>query len=56
MSLAAAVLTFREGIEAALIIAIMLGYLRKVVELTGRHRIYCEIHEDEKMEGEFIIK
>ncbi len=22
----------------------------------GTHRIYCEIHEDEKMEGEFIIK
>ncbi|HYP42080.1 MAG TPA: cupredoxin domain-containing protein [Chloroflexia bacterium] len=22
----------------------------------GTHSIYCEIHEDEKMEGEFIIK
>ena len=30
MSFAAAVLTFREGLEAALVIAIMLGYLRKV--------------------------
>jgi plastocyanin len=32
----------------------------KTVELpaqqAGTHRIYCEIHEDEKMEGEFIIK
>jgi high-affinity iron transporter len=30
MSIGAAVLTFREGLEAALILAIMLGYLRKV--------------------------
>jgi high-affinity iron transporter len=30
MSFGAAVLTFREGLEAALIVAIMLGYLRKV--------------------------
>ncbi len=30
MSFGAAVLTFREGLEAALILAIMLGYLRKV--------------------------
>ena len=33
MNLAAGVLTFREGLEAALVVAIMLGYLRKV----GRH-------------------
>lgn len=33
MSLGAAVLTFREGLEAALILAIMLGYLRKVGRL-----------------------
>ena len=30
MSFGAAVLMFREGLEAALIIAIMLGYLKKV--------------------------
>src|SRR5438309_11641485 len=30
MNFAAAVLTFREGLEAALIVAIILGYLRKV--------------------------
>lgn len=30
MSIAAAVLIFREGLEAALIVAILLGYLRKV--------------------------
>src|SRR5438105_3654801 len=30
MNFAAAVLTFREGLEAALVVAIMLGYLRKV--------------------------
>jgi high-affinity iron transporter len=30
MNLGAAVLTFREGLEAALIIAIILGYLRKI--------------------------
>lgn len=34
MSIAAAVLIFREGLEAALIVAIMLGYLRKL----GRER------------------
>src|SRR6476620_5281501 len=30
MNFAAGVLTFREGLEAALVLAIMLGYLRKV--------------------------
>ena len=30
MSFGAAVLMFREGLEAALIIAIMLGYLKKL--------------------------
>ncbi len=33
MNFGAAVLTFREGLEAALIVAIMLGYLRKVGRL-----------------------
>ena len=36
MSLGAAVLTFREGLEAALIIAILLGYLRKIERWDAR--------------------
>jgi high-affinity iron transporter len=41
MSLAAAVLTFREGIEAALIIAIMLGYLRKVGRIDRQASVWA---------------
>ncbi|HKP54112.1 MAG TPA: FTR1 family protein [Chloroflexia bacterium] len=41
MSFGAAVLTFREGLEAALIVAIMLGYLRKVGRLNLRFSIWA---------------
>lgn len=41
MSFGAAVLTFREGLEAALIVAIMLGYLRKVGRLDLRLSIWA---------------
>lgn len=41
MSLAAATLTFREGIEAALIIAIMLGYLRKMGRLNRKWSVWA---------------
>lgn len=40
MNLGAAVLTFREGLEAALIIAILLGYLRKVNLEQGRQLVW----------------
>lgn len=41
MSFGAAVLTFREGLEAALIVAIMLGYLRKVGRLDMRMPVWA---------------
>ena len=41
MSFGAAVLTFREGLEAALIVAIMLGYLRKVGRLDMRVPVWA---------------
>lgn len=41
MNFGAAVLTFREGIEAALIIAIMLGYLRKVGRLDMQWAVWA---------------
>jgi high-affinity iron transporter len=41
MSLAAATLTFREGIEAALIIAIMLGYLRKMGRMNRQWSVWA---------------
>ncbi len=41
MSFGAAVLTFREGLEAALIVAIMLGYLRKVGRIDLRLSIWA---------------
>ncbi|HEU5423183.1 MAG TPA: FTR1 family protein [Nitrolancea sp.] len=39
MSLGAAVLTFREGLEAALIVAILLGYLRKIERPDARRYV-----------------
>src|SRR5439155_18205326 len=41
MNLAAAVLTFREGLEAALVVAIMLGYLRKMGRLEHRASVWA---------------
>ncbi|MEO8284914.1 MAG: FTR1 family protein [Chloroflexota bacterium] len=41
MSLAAAVLIFREGLEAALIVAIMLGYLRKIGRLDKQFSVWA---------------
>src|SRR3954454_15353101 len=41
MNFGAAVLTFREGLEAALIIAIMLGYLKKVGRLEHRYAVWA---------------
>jgi len=41
MNIGAAVLTFREGLEAALIIAIMLGYLRKVGRLDMQWSVWA---------------
>ena len=40
MNFAAGVLTFREGLEAAVIVAIMLGYLRKVGRLDQQWTIW----------------
>jgi high-affinity iron transporter len=40
MSFGAAVLTFREGLEAALVVAIMLGYLRKVGRIDLRLSVW----------------
>lgn len=40
MSFAAAVLTFREGLEAALVVAIMLGYLRKLGRIEYRFSVW----------------
>src|SRR5439155_13317723 len=40
MNFAAAVLTFREGLEAALVVAIMLGYLRKVGRIEHRLSVW----------------
>ncbi len=41
MSFGAAVLTFREGLEAALVVAIMLGYLRKIGRLDMRLSVWA---------------
>ncbi len=41
ISFGAAVLTFREGLEAALIVAIMLGYLRKVDRTRSRWSVWA---------------
>jgi high-affinity iron transporter len=41
MSLSAAVLIFREGLEAALIVAIMLGYLRKIGRLEKQVSVWA---------------
>lgn len=41
MSFGAAVLTFREGLEGALIVAIMLGYLRKVGRLQLKWSVWA---------------
>jgi high-affinity iron transporter len=41
MNIGAAVLTFREGLEAALILAIMLGYLRKVGRLNIQWSVWA---------------
>jgi high-affinity iron transporter len=41
MSVGAAVLIFREGLEAALILAIMLGYLRKIGRLEARPAVWA---------------
>ena len=41
MNFGAAVLTFREGLEAALIVAIMLGYLRKVGRLDMQWSVWA---------------
>jgi high-affinity iron transporter len=41
MNIGAAVLTFREGLEAALILAIMLGYLRKVGRLNMQWSVWA---------------
>lgn len=40
MNLGAAILTFREGLEAALIVAILLGYLRKIGRLEMRRWVW----------------
>lgn len=41
MSLSAAVLIFREGLEASLIVAIMLGYLRKIGRLDRQLSVWA---------------
>ncbi len=41
MNFGAATLTFREGLEAALVVAIMLGYLRKVGRLDRRLSVWA---------------
>ena len=43
MNFAAAILVFREGLEAALIVAIMLGYLRKIGRLDRQFSVWAGV-------------
>jgi high-affinity iron transporter len=55
MSFGAAVLMFREGLEAALIVAIMLGYLKKVGRLEHRFAVWSGALTAAVLAGAFTV-
>ena len=55
MNLGSAVLTFREGLEAALIVAILLGYLRKIGRPGGRAFVWAGVGAASALTVGFVV-